>query len=317
MGGYKNRRSKWRAQRRSKHEKKNVYNGIYVDEVTAAHASDTLARKLMENGEQNLKLNFPDDYTEVYTETKNSSSKFIGLGFIAKESKWRAQRHSRHEKKIVCNGSYVDEETAAHASDTLARKLMENGEQNHRLNFPDDYTEVYNDEKKISSKFIGVSFNAKISKWKVQRWSKHENTIVCNGSYVDEETAAHASDTLARKLMDNGEQNHRLNFPDDEIEMYRENQFTSKFIGVTFDKNISKWRAQRRSRNGNKNIYNGCYGKEETAAHASDTLARKLMENGEQKLKLNFPDDDTKVYREKQNKRKRQKNLNLEHPQNN
>jgi hypothetical protein len=36
-----------------------------------------------------------------------------------------------------------DEETAAHASDTLARKLTENGEKGHRLNFPDDYTEVY------------------------------------------------------------------------------------------------------------------------------------------------------------------------------
>ena len=44
--------------------------------------------------------------------------------------------------------------------------------------------------------------------------------------------------------------------------------------------------------------YNGRYDNEETAAHASDTLARKLMSNGEQGHKLNFPDDDTKVFPE-------------------
>jgi hypothetical protein len=38
---------------------------------------------------------------------------------------------------------FKDEETAAHATDTLARKLMANGEKNHKLNFPDDNTEVY------------------------------------------------------------------------------------------------------------------------------------------------------------------------------
>jgi len=30
----------------------------------------------------------------------------------------------------------------------LARKLMKNGEQNHKLNFPGDHTEVYPEEKK-------------------------------------------------------------------------------------------------------------------------------------------------------------------------
>merc|ERR1712098_46123 len=48
----------------------------------------------------------------------------------------------------------------------------------------------------------------------VQRWSKNEYKMVHNGCYDDEETAAHASDTLARKLMENGELNHKLNFPD-------------------------------------------------------------------------------------------------------
>merc|ERR1712098_823263 len=141
------------------------------------------------------------------------------------------------------------------------------------------------------------------------------------GCYYDEETAAHASDTLARKLMENGEQKHKLNFPDDHTKVYpKEKEIASKFIGVAYTNKKSKWRVQRYSKNENKVAYIGSYEDEETAAHASDTLARKLMENGEQKLKLNFPDDHTEVYREEnKKKRKRQKNLNLrfEHTQNN
>ena len=67
---------------------------------------------------------------------------------------------------------------------------------------------------------------------------------------------------------------------------------------MSFDKKESKWKVQRWSKSENK-LYNGHYDDEETAARASDTLARKLMKNGEQTLKLNFPEDDTEVYPEK------------------
>merc|ERR1712098_611988 len=103
------------------------------------HASDTLARKLMKNGEQNHKLNFPDDDTEVHK--KEKYSEFIGVSFHKSKAKWLAYRVSKHEKKIVHNGSYDTEEAAANASDTLAKKLMKTGEQGHKLNFPDDETE--------------------------------------------------------------------------------------------------------------------------------------------------------------------------------
>lgn len=70
---YVERKSQWRACRRSKNEKKTVHNGCYKDEKTAAHASDTLAIELMANGELNHKLNFPVDHTEVYTEKVTES----------------------------------------------------------------------------------------------------------------------------------------------------------------------------------------------------------------------------------------------------
>merc|ERR1712096_262159 len=102
--------------------RKMVYYGCYDNEEIAAHASDTLARELMENGEQDHKLNLPDDYIEVHPE-KTFTSEYIGA--CSRNSKWRVARWSKNEKRIVSNGYYDNEKTAAHASDTLARELME------------------------------------------------------------------------------------------------------------------------------------------------------------------------------------------------
>ena len=74
---------------------------------------------------------------------KTKSSQYIGVSYFVQTSKWRAHRRSKHEKKDLYNGSYDNEETAARASDTLARKLMTNGEKGHKLNFPNDGTEVF------------------------------------------------------------------------------------------------------------------------------------------------------------------------------
>merc|ERR1712098_857224 len=154
-------------------------------------------------------------------EKKSPHSQFIGVSYDINSAKWRVQRHSRLEKKKLNNGSYENEETAARASDTLARKFMANGEQAHILNFPDDDVEVFPEEKKgPQSQFIGVIYDINTTKWRVQRRSKLEKKIICNGRYENEETAARASDTLARKLMANGEQAHKLNFPDDDIEVF-------------------------------------------------------------------------------------------------
>merc|ERR1712098_617376 len=114
-----------------------------------------------------------------------------------------------------------------------------------------------------------------------------------NGTYKDEEAAAHASDTLARKLMANGEHHHRLNFPDDNTEVIPERTKSSKFIGVSYKKSNRKWYVSRKSKIENRAVSNGIYKDEETAAHTSDALARKFMSNGEKYLKLNFPEDIT------------------------
>merc|ERR1712098_682084 len=89
----------------------------------------------------------------------------------------------------------------------------------------------------------------------------------------------------------------------------------SQYTGVSYNTITSKWQAQRRSKHEKKDVYNGRYETEEAAARASDLVARKLMSNGEQGHKLNFPDDDTEVFPEKlQRKRKRTHHKHLGHP---
>merc|ERR1712058_188845 len=151
-----------------------VHNGTYKDEETAAHASDTLARKLMENGEKGHKLNFPGDNTEVHPEEVECSSNYFGVSYNNRDTRWYVFRRSKNEKKNVYNGTYKDEETAAHASDTLARKLTANGEKGHKLNFPEDNTEVYPEEVKFSSNYIGVFYHKIRATWRAQRWNKNE-----------------------------------------------------------------------------------------------------------------------------------------------
>merc|ERR1712098_421192 len=90
-------------------------------------------------------------------------------------------------------------------------------------------------------------------------------------------------------------------------EVFPEKNQTSKYIGVSCCESKERWCVRRWSKKGNKAVYNGSYKSEETAAHASDTLARKLMASGEQNLRLNFPEDDIEVFPEKNQKNKRKR----------
>merc|ERR1712096_269432 len=124
---------------------------------------------------------------------------------------------------------------------TLARKLIKNGERGHKLNFPDDHTEVSIRRKEpVSSKYIGVHYNKSRSKWYAKRWSKNRNKRLQNGCFDNEQTAAHVSDALARKLIENGE-HHELNFPDVYAEV-KKKPFASKYAGVSYHQN--RWCAQ-------------------------------------------------------------------------
>merc|ERR1712098_779845 len=65
---------------------------------------------------------------DEYFKTNKSHCRNFGVTYNKRREEWRAERWSKKERKPVYHGTYKDEETAAHASDTLARKLIANGE---------------------------------------------------------------------------------------------------------------------------------------------------------------------------------------------
>merc|ERR1712098_311236 len=148
--------------------------------------------------------------------------------------------------------------------------------------------------------------------WKVQRWSRAQGKMIHNGSFNEETKAARASDTLARALIEDGEVGHMLNFPDDDTEVWpEEKEKSSKYVGVSWNKRYSRWQVIRRSKAQGKQFCNGLFNfnEEIKAAHASDTLARELMRKGEVGLKLNFPENATTVWSNKNEKRKRAEDM--------
>merc|ERR1712098_865479 len=78
--------------------------------------SENYEENEIENGAEIFVKIEEDEYAKI--NKKESSSEYIGVSYREDRSKWYAQRHSKHDKKILWNGSYGDEKTAAQASDT-------------------------------------------------------------------------------------------------------------------------------------------------------------------------------------------------------
>jgi hypothetical protein len=172
----------------------------------------------------------------------------VGVNWSKRHRKWRAE--IRHDRKLQYLGRFDDEREAAQTFDTAARRLR--GKDAHggraaktdrrcrpwRLNFPaegevkraqargallteDDKTAAMAaSERQGPSKFVGVSWNRQNRNWKAE--IKHDRKQQYLGSFDDEQEAARAVDTAARRLR--GEHAHggragskskwlRLNFP--------------------------------------------------------------------------------------------------------
>jgi hypothetical protein len=286
-------------------------------------------------------LTAEDKAAAVAASEQQGPSKFVGVSWNKNERKWVAQLN--HDGNVHHLGYFDDEQHAARTFDTTARRLR--GEDAHggrsgtnwnRLNFPtegevrravergavltaeDKAAAVASSEQQGPSKFVGVSWNKKNRKWMAN--TRHDGNQHCLGYFDDEQQAAMAFDTAARRLR--GEDAHggrsgvnwfRLNFPT-EREVRRavergalltaedkaaavaasEQQGPSKFVGVSWKKNERKWVAQL-NHDGNAH-YLGRFDDEQHAARTFDTTARRLRgdeahggTSGGRRCRLNFP----------------------------
>jgi hypothetical protein len=264
-----------------RHGGKRQHLGSFDDEQEAARAVDTAARRLRSEDAhggrasktgRRWKLNFPTEEEAKRAQERGAlltaddkaaaaaavserqgPSEFVGVSWDRRSRKWKAQ--IRHDGKTQNLGSFDDEQEAARAADTAARRLR--GEDAHggrsgrnnkwnRLNFPtqaevkraqdrgallteeDKTAAVAASEQQGPSKFVGVSWDKGHRKWKAH--IKHDGKTQNLGSFDDEQEAARAFDTAARRLRgedahDGGRANKtgrqwKLNFPT-EVEVKR------------------------------------------------------------------------------------------------
>ena len=97
---------------------------------------------------------------------------------------WRVTRRSKNEERLLYNGKYKNEETAAHASDTLARNLIANGEKGHKLNFPDDHTEVFTEVTQYATTNL-ILFRSSVPTFFVYKVIGKKKTEILDQRVVD------------------------------------------------------------------------------------------------------------------------------------
>jgi hypothetical protein len=186
-----------------------------------------------------------DKAAAVAASERQGPSKFVGVSKRKRKRNYYWKATISHDGKQQHLGCFDDEQEAARAVDTAARRLR--GEDAHggrggnknwlRLNFPtegevkqahergallteqDKAAAIVASERQGPSRFVGVSWNKKDRKWMAQL--KHDGKSQYLGYFDDEHAAARAVDTAARRLR--GEDAHggragksnwlRLNFP--------------------------------------------------------------------------------------------------------
>ncbi|KAG1659229.1 hypothetical protein FOA52_008998 [Chlamydomonas sp. UWO 241] len=212
------------------------------------------------------------------------ASQYVGVLWDKTNKWWVAQLRSKEGRRVDRVGRYGSALDAARAYDVAAVKTY--GAKAQR-NFPNEVITsappVVSEElrgRKTSS-FVGVSWFESKSVWRARMRDPVLKKMVHIGYYATEEEAARAFDHMAFTM--HGPDTKR-NFPNELVtappvstgERRRERK-TSKYLGVSYHKGASAWRAdlwdpqlQRRERIGS-------FASEEEAARAYDYTALQIQ----------------------------------------
>ncbi len=222
------------------------------------------------------------------SQQQSKRSKFVGVSWDKQNKKWKAAIRIGGKQKTL--GLYHDEKETARMYDEQAAFL------NRPVNFPqhEGQEQAVKHRKDLSkvpdvmrqSEFVGVTWYTKNKKWTAN--IRIDGKLKNLGYFDDEKEAACKYDEQAALL------NKPVNFPQHEGQKqavkYRKDVSKvpdvtrrSKFVGVSWNKQMKKWNAQIRIDGKNKTL--GHFDDEKEAANAYDKVASAINRP------VNFPDN--------------------------
>jgi len=200
---------------------------------------------------------------------KSQTSKYIGVSWNSNIKKWKTQLY--HNKKEY-HGGYFDNEEHAAMSVNLLCDEYEIQCKNPMIDI--DLNTIPQQFKSQTSKYTGVSWNSNIKKWKTQLYHKKKEY---HGGYFDNEEHAAMSVNLLCDEYEIKRKNSMididLNTIPQVLQSTKVKNKTSKYIGVSWNKDSKKWETSLTHK---KTKYCGEYfDNEENAAMSVNLLCDK------------------------------------------
>jgi len=287
---------------------------IYIDHID---------RNPLNNTRSNLRRSDCHKNPQNKSKIDGTTSIYIGVHREKESKRWIANISYNH--KTVLYASYNSEEIAARARDLY---ILENlKDQQYALNFvwsaenmalwkkqideinsnksrakvdrnkPNKTVKKTKDE--TSSKYVGVQYNKKTSRWDAVIYEKGK--VIYKKAFKTEELAVRARDLyIVTNLKDRC---YKLNFDWSEKDIAEwkrkvgsaEHKSTSSYTGVYFDAQTDKWMTTLSHKN--KDIFRKRYDSEAYAARARDLKILESLPNETNKLNFKWTPEDIKKWK--------------------
>ena len=269
---------------------------IFIDHINS-NKSD--------NSRSNLRISNAKLNAQNKSKAKNSTSRYFGVNYRKNRKLWEYSIHK--DGKVLVFGSNKNEEYVARKRDMYILTHLKND--NYKLNFEwsdadiKKWKEIFENKKKPTSKFNGVSYDNTRNRWRYTVLKKKKE--VFRGFTDDEEYAAKIRDIYI--LTNLNKENYKLNFEwnnddtlkwekilDDENES-RENRWSSKYRGIIYNRGKKSW-IFNLIKNG-KRIFGSSDKNEQIATRKRDLYILTFLKNDNYKLNFTWNEREISIWK--------------------
>jgi len=249
---------KWKAP--LKHNKKECYSRLFENEEHADMKVNLLCDRLGKKGKNTMIDMKPVKIQQI----QNLFSKYTGVVWNKNTKKWQSQL--KHNKTKYYGGLFENEEHAAMKVNSLCDRL---GIEHKNPTIDIEADKIQRIQNK-TSKYTGVYWNKYQKKWKSEL---QYNKKKYSGRFFENEEHAAMKVNLLCDEFRIERKNPMIIIEPDAIQQQFINH-TSIYFGVSWKKDIKKWRSQLTVNK--KKYYGGNFDKEEDAAMSINLLCDKF-----------------------------------------